>query len=160
MDSHPLSLLPKGFNYYAGGHVHYIFEKNEPEYGLITFPGALFPNNFAELEKYGHGGFYIVEGDKLEWIPIKLFDHVKIELDCEHLTPADVERKLKEEFEEKELKNAILWILMNERQVVEGSGVVGPAAILQGKIRFKQEEKVVVVISGGNIDMELLDLPE
>jgi len=62
--------------------------------------------------------------------------------------------------EEKQLKSALLWVLKNERQVVEGSGVVGPAAILQGKIRFKRGEKVVVVISGGNIDMELLNLPE
>jgi len=60
---------------------------------------------------------------------------------------------------EEELKSAILWVLKNERQVVEGSGVVGPAAIFQGKIRFKPGEKVVAVISGGNIDMELLDLP-
>lgn len=60
--------------------------------------------------------------------------------------------------EEKELKSAILWVLKNERQVVEGSGVVGPAAILQGRIQFKRGEKVVVVISGGNIDMELLNL--
>ena len=61
---------------------------------------------------------------------------------------------------EEELKKAILWVLKNERQVVEGAGIVGPAAILQGKIRFKPSEKVVVVISGGNIDMELLNLPE
>ncbi len=62
--------------------------------------------------------------------------------------------------EEKELKSAILWVLRNERQIVEGSGIVGPAAILQGKIRFMRGEKVIVVISGGNIDMELLNLPE
>ena len=62
--------------------------------------------------------------------------------------------------EENELKSALLWVLKNERQVVEGSGVVGPAAILQRKIRFKRGEKAVVVISGGNIDMELLNLPE
>ena len=61
---------------------------------------------------------------------------------------------------EEKLKSAILWVLKNERQVVEGAGVVGPAAILQGKVRFKPDEKVVVVISGGNIDMELLNLPE
>jgi threonine dehydratase len=61
---------------------------------------------------------------------------------------------------EEELKKAILWVLKNERQVVEGAGIVGPGAILQGKIRFKPSEKVVVVISGGNIDMELLNLPE
>jgi len=62
--------------------------------------------------------------------------------------------------EEEGLMRAILWVLKNERQVVEGSGVVGPAAILQGKVRFKPGERVVVVISGGNIDMELLGLPQ
>ncbi len=61
---------------------------------------------------------------------------------------------------EEELKKAILWVLKNERQVVEGAGIVGPAAILQGKIRFKPSERVVVVVSGGNIDIELLNLPE
>jgi len=61
--------------------------------------------------------------------------------------------------EEEELKSAILWILKNERQVVEGSGAVGPAAILQGRIQFKRGEKTVAVISGGNIDMEFLNLP-
>ena len=61
---------------------------------------------------------------------------------------------------EEELMKAILWVLKHERQVVEGAGVVGPAAILQRKIQFKLGEKVVVVISGGNIDMELLNLPE
>ncbi len=110
MDSSPLSLLPKNFNYYAGGHVHYIFQKQEPEYGLITFPGALFPNNFAELEKYGHGGFYIVEENTAEWIPIKLFEHVKVELECEHLIPADIELKLRQQFEGKDVNNAIITI--------------------------------------------------
>jgi len=62
--------------------------------------------------------------------------------------------------EEEGLKSAILWILKNERQIVEGSGAVGPAAVLQRKIRFKRGEKVVMVISGGNIDMQLLNLPE
>ena len=62
--------------------------------------------------------------------------------------------------EEEELMRAILWVLKNERQVVEGAGVVGPAAILQGKVRFKPGERVVVVVSGGNIDMELLGLRE
>jgi len=61
---------------------------------------------------------------------------------------------------EEELKGAILWVLNNERQIVEGSGAVGPAAVLQRKIRFERGEKVVIVISGGNIDMELLKLPE
>ena len=61
--------------------------------------------------------------------------------------------------EEEKLKSAILWLLRNERQLVEGSAVVGPAAILQRKIKFRKGEKVAVVVTGGNIDMEVLGLP-
>ncbi len=61
---------------------------------------------------------------------------------------------------EEELMSAILWILKHERQIVEGSGIVGPAAILQNKVQFRPGEKVAVVISGGNIDMEHFNLPE
>ncbi len=60
--------------------------------------------------------------------------------------------------EEERLKEALKWILENERQVVEGSGVVGPAAILQSKLKFREGEKVAVVISGGNIDPSVLGL--
>lgn len=60
--------------------------------------------------------------------------------------------------DEEELRRTIMSVLRNERQVVEGSAAVGPAAILQGRIEFRRGEKVVVVISGGNIDMETLNL--
>ncbi|MBI2665549.1 hypothetical protein HYX12_02945, partial [Candidatus Woesearchaeota archaeon] len=32
--------------------------------GPLTYPGALFPNNFTELEQYGKGGYYIVETEQ------------------------------------------------------------------------------------------------
>src|SRR3989338_890452 len=49
MDAAPLSLLPKGFNYYAAGHVHVRQVRDFPDYGKVVFPGPLFPNNFKEL---------------------------------------------------------------------------------------------------------------
>lgn len=61
--------------------------------------------------------------------------------------------------DEERLKDAILWVIKNERQVIEGSAAVGPAIILQKKARFDMDDNVVVVISGGNIDLEVLDLP-
>ena len=60
--------------------------------------------------------------------------------------------------EEDGLKAAIRWILSNERQVIEGSGAVGPALILQRKVAFREGDKVAVVITGGNIDMSVLGL--
>jgi len=60
--------------------------------------------------------------------------------------------------EELGLKGAIGWILANERQVIEGSGSVGPALIIQKKIAFRENDEVAVVISGGNVDMAILGL--
>jgi len=60
--------------------------------------------------------------------------------------------------EEERLKDTIIWLLRNERQLVEGSAAVGPAAILQGKLQPREGEKVAVVISGGNIDLDRLGI--
>ncbi len=60
--------------------------------------------------------------------------------------------------EEEGLKDAIVWVLKNERQVIEGSAAVGPAAILQDKITLGKGEKVAVVISGGNVDLDAVGL--
>lgn len=62
--------------------------------------------------------------------------------------------------EESGLRNTISWILRNERLVIEGSASVGPALILQRRISFEEEDKVGIVITGGNIDMEVLGLSD
>jgi threonine dehydratase len=52
---------------------------------------------------------------------------------------------------EDEIAEAIAWLSREEGLVVEGSGAVGVAALLQKKI-YKPNGPVVVVLSGGNID--------
>lgn len=61
MVSSPASFLPKGFDYYAGGHVHIVSECSLTEHGYQTlvYPGPTFPANFSEIEKLGNGSFYI-----------------------------------------------------------------------------------------------------
>lgn len=118
MESHPLSLLPKGFNYYAGGHVHYVFEKKEPDYGLITYPGPIFPNNFAELEKLGRGGFYIVEvNDKnetnIEQYPIQVYNVNPITINCLNKTPEQVMQDVNNEISDKEYNNTIVLLRLS-----------------------------------------------
>ena len=103
MDAHPISLLPKGFNYYAGGHVHYIFSKEEADYGLIAYPGPLFPNNFAELEKLKCGGFYIVTADgertSLQYAPIRIHPTISLRYDVKYQTPQQATASVMEEIE-------------------------------------------------------------
>lgn len=52
---------------------------------------------------------------------------------------------------EPEIERAIAWLFTEEGLVVEGSGAVGVAALLQRKI-YKPAGPVVVVLSGANID--------
>lgn len=94
MESIPAASLPKNFRYYAGGHVHYIFQKKENN-SLITFPGALFPNNFKELEEFKHGGFYLVD-DKLnyEYVPVKLKEVTSYSFDANNKTPDEIRQEI------------------------------------------------------------------
>jgi threonine dehydratase len=57
---------------------------------------------------------------------------------------------------EEEIASAILYLLEREKTVVEGAGAVGIAALMQKKVRGLEGKRVVTVISGGNIDVNLV----
>lgn len=57
---------------------------------------------------------------------------------------------------EEEIANGIMVLLEREKTLAEGAGVVGFSALLNGRIDNVAGKKVVVVISGGNIDMTVL----
>ncbi len=100
--------LPKNFNYYAGGHTHIVRYEFKQDYGLIAYPGPLFPNSFKELEELKHGQFYIVD-DKLNVknIPIKLKDLKSVFINAENKTSSEVENELRNI---KDVKDKILLI--------------------------------------------------
>ena len=110
IESAPLSYLPKGFDYYAGGHVHYIFETEKPGYKKIVYPGPLFPNNFLELEKLKNGGFYLVEyrENKLttKYVPIEIIKTDSYCFNVNNKTPELVEKEILDSV--KNTKNKII----------------------------------------------------
>ena len=54
------------------------------------------------------------------------------------------------------IAEAIVTLLERTRTIGEGAGVVGLAALLQNKVAVSGEDRVVCVISGGNVDMTLV----
>ncbi len=114
MDAVPLAMFPKGFDYYAGGHIHRKFERAVPGYGLITMPGPIFPNSFDELEHLSSGGFYIVEqsGGKVSasYCPIIIHNVFSLTVDAERKSPGDVSSELMECLEKKEFFNTIVLL--------------------------------------------------
>jgi threonine dehydratase len=54
------------------------------------------------------------------------------------------------------IAEAMVTLLERTRTIGEGAGVVSLAALLKRKIGWRSEDKIVVVISGGNVDMTLI----
>lgn len=57
---------------------------------------------------------------------------------------------------EEEIATAILRLLEREKTVVEGAGAVPLAALMTGKIPLKADERVVGILCGGNIDVNMI----
>ncbi len=116
-DCIPLSVFPRGFGYYAGGHIHKRIEKNEKGYGMFVYPGATFGWQYNDLEDTANGekrGFYIVDFDdsveKLEFVntmpnAVKLF-----EIDADKRTPEQVSALLDNAVNKNEFANCIVLI--------------------------------------------------
>lgn len=102
--------LPNNFQYYAGGHVHYIFQKQFGN-GVLTFPGALFPNNFKELEEWQRGGVYFVdEHVQWEYVPIQLKKVLTFVIDVSHLTPEQATEKIVDEVKTIDVTDCIVTL--------------------------------------------------
>lgn len=120
VESQPASFLPKNFNYYAGGHIHHPTKIELEGYGTLTYPGALFPNNFAEVEKYSHGGYYLItmENDqqdscidqKVEWLPLKAIEHHALTVNCDHKAPEVITFEILNHFENMNIQDTLMTI--------------------------------------------------
>lgn len=128
MKDTPSSLLPKGFMYYAGGHLHKTVPnklREEKELSLdddnnIIYPGCLSPVNFQELEKFKYGGFCIVSGSidketsnsdlKVRYIPIKTKEVINLNFQCDNKTVPQVNKMIKQKIKEIDVKDKIITI--------------------------------------------------
>ncbi|MBS3166084.1 exonuclease SbcCD subunit D [Candidatus Woesearchaeota archaeon] len=124
IESQPVSFLPKGFNYYAGGHIHHPTKLDLPEFGTLTYPGALFPNSFSEVEEYGHGGYYLITVNltdansnrlnnyhqDIEWIPLKVKEHHHITINCNHKSPEIILFEIMNPLQNIDVKDALITL--------------------------------------------------
>ena len=110
VDGMPSSLMPKNFNYYAGGHVHIVKEHSMQGYEKIVYPGPLFPNSFSEIEELGCGGFYIVENNIPTFHQIQVYNITSLQFDAEQKTPDAVNKEILDTLAEKEFINTIITL--------------------------------------------------
>jgi len=96
----PLSSLPKGFDYYAGGHWHRknIFEYNKKP---VVYPGSTEYTDSLDMLKSKEKGMFLVEVPeektkklKLKWIKLNAREVVFKEIELNNLTPIEATNKL------------------------------------------------------------------
>ncbi len=110
MKSYPISFLPKGFDYYAGGHIHIIRKESLEGYKNVIYPGPLFPNNFREIEELQGGGFYIYDNGNISYEPIQIVNVHSIKINCDNKNPKQIEEEIDNEISNKEFNNTIVTI--------------------------------------------------
>jgi len=110
IESQPASFLPKGFSYYAGGHIHHPTKIFLAGYGPLTYTGSLFPTNFPEMEKYGQGGYYLIDNEEIKFIPLRIMPSLSLILDCNNNNPENIKHEIINYFTEKDLKDQIITI--------------------------------------------------
>lgn len=60
--------------------------------------------------------------------------------------------------DDEEIANAILFLLERQKLVVEGGGAASVAAIIHKKFDYNSNSKIGAVLSGGNIDVQMLSV--
>ena len=168
IDSQPLSFLPKNFNYYAGGHIHHPKKISEPCYPCVTYTGALFPTNFAELEKYSNGGFYIITTDsqntnqEVKFINLKIINHQSLILNCNNKSPEVITFEILEHFANSNLQDAVITIRLkgklmqgrvtdiNFRQIIKELQDKGAKIVMRNTAKLLSPEFEHIQIASSN----------
>ncbi len=60
--------------------------------------------------------------------------------------------------DDEEIATAILFLLERQKIVVEGGGAASVAALMHKKFEFKSDAKIGAILSGGNIDVQMLSV--
>jgi DNA repair exonuclease SbcCD nuclease subunit len=112
METVPISFFPRGFDYYAGGHIHDNSENRLPGYERVVFPGPLFSGNVRDLEKTAKGqkrGFYIIgfedKVESLEFVELKLVSGVYFGHDVTGQNSLQTQKDLKEKISQLDVKD-------------------------------------------------------
>ncbi len=117
MKAMPASYLPKGFDYYAGGHVHHRSLDSLPGRENIAYPGQLFAGDFRDLEtlaKGGKCGFYLVDFDvairKIEFVQVGTPRVVEVECSADGKSSDAVNGELRSLTSSKNVEGAIVIV--------------------------------------------------
>lgn len=171
-DSLPISLVPKRFDYYGGGHIHKRVEK-KINGSVIVYPGPLFGSSFQDLEETAKGekrGFYIISFDKrildCRFIEINVVDILYNEIVSSKWNSEKLEDEITKNISCLEVKNKIVLIKVKGKLLGKRSNIdfgkfsldISNRGALMSFINTNNlstdETKVIAVHSDNKFDIE------
>ncbi|MEX2191965.1 MAG: DNA repair exonuclease [Nitrosarchaeum sp.] len=100
-DNMPLSLLPRNFDYYAGGHMHKFNAQRFDDHPNVVYPGTPFAGYHSDLEDNAKGqkrGFVLVEFEEkinnIEFVVVANTSYKVIEVNAENRIAESVNKEL------------------------------------------------------------------
>ncbi len=116
-DYMPLSLLPRGFDYYAGGHLHRFSHQQYEDHSHVVYPGTPFAGYYSDLEDNARGqvrGFVLAEfGDavkKVELVRIPNTSYEMIEVNADNRMAESINDELREKTQKTNPKGKIVLV--------------------------------------------------
>lgn len=120
----------------------------KPDIKIIGVQSAFCPSAYESLKK---DKLLIVDSKAsiADGITVKQLGKLTFEIIREHVDEVVL-------VEEKHIASAILTLLERKKILAEGAGAVSLAALMSGSVQISENMKVVLIISGGNVDSPLL----
>ena len=163
-DQMPLSLLPRGFSYYAGGHMHKFNHQSFEGYSNVVYPGTPFAGYHADLEDNANGqkrGFVLVEFDDIvksvDFVEIENTEYEVIEVDANNRKAESVNQELAEKTGDIDVQNKIV-IIKIQGELMAGKTADVDVSIVRDNLNNK--DALVVNVSKNQLTSKEYSITE
>jgi len=163
-DQMPLSLLPQGFSYYAGGHMHKFNHQSFDGYSNVVYPGTPFAGYHADLEDNANGerrGFVLVEFDDIvksvDFVEIENTEYEVIEVDANNRKAESVNQELAEKTGDIDVQNKIV-IIKIQGELMAGKTADVDVSIVRDNLNNK--DALVVNVSKNQLTSKEYSITE
>ncbi|MGC8619446.1 MAG: metallophosphoesterase family protein [Thermoplasmata archaeon] len=145
-----LEKLPKGFSYYAGGHVHKrIWKIFNGSY--IVYPGPFFGSSFDELYNNVERGYALVEDFKPRFFNIEPMNIYRSNINCDGKSSRTVIDEISIELEN--VNAEIIFINLF------GKAMFNPDDVNLGKLPMRLKRKSIIMLRKKNLNFENEAMP-
>ena len=163
-DQMPLYLLPRGFSYYAGGHMHKWNHQSFEGYSNVVYPGTPFAGYHADLEDNANGqkrGFVLVEFEddvkSVDFVEIENTAYEVIEVDANNRKAESVNKELSEKTAEINVENKVV-IVKIKGELISGKTADVDVSILRDNLNSK--DAMVVNVSKNQLTSKEYSITE